>query len=375
MHRLLCCSGRCVQQCANCQKCEAAQGEISITPHTCADIAYPDSSNKHFDQLADALQKYHTSSQYEQTSQPVHVRVVHSARTQKEEEKKTRGLTSSSYDERSSSHSHNFRQHIDEDFPVSSQPYKSTADNMLILVASELQDCTLNDWLRQWCTPDNIHHHIKMCKGDVARAAKLLAKTLEWRQKHEDILSGRRVPLWQGDMRVLTVGNLGHPLILLSMIQQPKHTKPDHIVDHVVAVLETAVNLMQGGASQFDVVCDCWGFTLRKNMNPRPVVATLDMLRLPYKKRLRYGLIVDAPKSFEVLWNAVSRALPETLKNRISFASLQQAVNLVSENAGHHSAQLVEHALRHNRDATRTVNFKLPSETNDLYPIFACAAA
>jgi len=247
------------------------------------------------------------------------------------------------------------------------------ADEVLSLIASELHTCVMNDWLAHWCTPDIVQHYITACKGNKSKAAKHLAKTMEWRQKHKNILSGLRVPKWQGDMRVIAIGKTGHPLIFLSMSQQPKYTSASASIDHMIAVLETAVNLMRGQVTRFDVVCDCWGFDLKKNLDPRLAIAAFEMLRLPYKGRLRSGLLVDAPKSFGMLWRVVSRTMAESTKTKIGFANLQQAVHSVGEQAGHESAGIVSCALRCNRETTQNVNFKLPSEINNLPPNFGGA--
>ena len=84
--------------------------------------------------------------------------------------------------------------------------------------------------------------------GDVAAAAQILAQALFWREQYQerafrasvsaccwvsnskhsfrkmsqalssscqDILTGRRAPKWQGDLRILAQGQRGHPLLYL----------------------------------------------------------------------------------------------------------------------------------------------------------------
>jgi len=251
--------------------------------------------------------------------------------------------------------------------------YSAQSDGMLSLIASEMHSGVMNEWLARWCTPDIVQHYITACKGSISQAAKLLAKTMEWRQNHKDILSGLRVPKWQGDMRVITIGKTGHPIILMSMGQQPKYTNASDSIDHMIAVLETAVKLMRDQVTKFDVVCDCWGFDLKKNLDPRPAIAAFEMLKLPYKDRLRCGLLVDAPKSFGMLWRVVSRTMSQNTRTKIRFANLQQAVHSVGEQAGHEAAEIVGCALRCNRNTSQNFNFKLPSEVNNLPPNFGGA--
>merc|ERR1740121_478027 len=153
-----------------------------------------------------------------------------------------------------------------------------------------------------WCTPETVQIYVRARPGDLPESARLLAKALCWRQEHKDVLTGMRLPVWQGDMRVVARGVEGHPIIIMHMGSQPDRTDPKAIADHVAAVLEAAVTSACNGAQTFDAVCDCRGFQLQKNLDPRPLGAVFTMLKHPYRSRLRHGFVVDAPRAFGVLW-------------------------------------------------------------------------
>lgn len=59
--------------------------------------------------------------------------------------------------------------------------------------------------------------YLKGRKGDVSKAAEILARALQWREQYRDVLSGVRVPKWQGDFRILSLAYDGHPLLYLHL--------------------------------------------------------------------------------------------------------------------------------------------------------------
>lgn len=49
-------------------------------------------------------------------------------------------------------------------------------------------------------------------RGSQDSAVASLSTALCWRKKHRSVLTGARVPSWQGDMRVVARGESGHPV-------------------------------------------------------------------------------------------------------------------------------------------------------------------
>jgi len=225
-----------------------------------------------------------------------------------------------------------------------------------------LQHDTMSKWLLSWCTEDVVRAYMKGCNGDLSVAASKLVSALQWREKHKEVLLGLRIPKWQGDMRVLDVDDRGHPLILLSFSLQPRHVNPNDAIDHLIAVIETAVKSMRYGAFHFDMIVDCYGFSLRKNIDPRPACATAELLKLPYRGRLRHGFIVDAPSTFGFLWKIASPLMAEATRNKIRFVSMHQAVDFITNCRGSTSGQLINKVLCCNRDANMKCHYRVPSE-------------
>eukprot|EP00913_Durusdinium_trenchii_P035999 g33681.t1 len=79
----------------------------------------------------------------------------------------------------------------------------------------------------------------------------------------------------------------------------------------MAVVLEAACTSTSCGAWGFDVVCDCRGFQLSKNLDPRPAVAAMEMLKHAYRGRLRHAFLVGAPSAFNALWRMVKGLLPK----------------------------------------------------------------
>lgn len=218
---------------------------------------------------------------------------------------------------------------------------------------------SLTQFQAEWCRPEVVRLYLRARKGNHALAGKILSQALKWREEHADILSGRRVPRWQGDMRVFARGEHGHPILLMRMESQPARAPPADVVDHTAAVLEAAVRAMGGDVASFDVVCDCYGFALWKNLDPRPVLATFEMLKHPYRNRLRHGFIVDAPRAFSAVWRVAQGAMAEATREKIKFVSRAELPKALARAAGEAAARKVEAELSVRADPSR---WRFPSE-------------
>jgi len=217
--------------------------------------------------------------------------------------------------------------------------------NVVSIARDELPGGRMSDWQRTWCTAQNVDLYIQSRPGNLPAAGKLLAKALQWREENREVLTGKRIPQWQGDMRVFALGHHGHPILMMSMASQPGRTKASDIIDHTAAVLEAALHAMCQGVDQFDVVLNCKGFALWKNLDPRPVAGVMEMLKHPYRNRLRLGLIVGAPKAFNTLWNMAKGMMAQATREKIHFVSRTELISTLTRSAGADAAAVVQQEL------------------------------
>jgi len=201
----------------------------------------------------------------------------------------------------------------------------------------------------------------------VEAAGEILAKALYWREEHKDLLTGARPPVWQGDLRILTRGVHGHPVAYLCFRHQPLSPSVQSALDHAAVVLEAAMQAMSGGVQTFDAVIDCHGFRLLSNLDPRALIGLLEMVKQPYRDRLRTVLIVDAPLGFAPLWQLIAGALPEATRKKIRFTDAAGAAVQLGELDGPVAGQILEQVMARNRDqiGPGALPKKLPSELHD----------
>ncbi|CAE7659613.1 unnamed protein product [Symbiodinium sp. CCMP2456] len=180
---------------------------------------------------------------------------------------------------------------------------------MLLQEADHLVDGGLDEWLRGWCTDEVLRMFLGASSKE--SAVKSLAAALNWRRRYKDVLTGLRTPCWQGDMRVVARGVSGHPVIFMSMQHQPSKSNGISTAEHLAVVLEAAVCSAKGTPRSFDVVCDCRGFQLSKNLDPRPAVSAMEMLKHAYRGRMRRAFLVGAPAAFGGFWKLLKGLLPK----------------------------------------------------------------
>lgn len=231
-----------------------------------------------------------------------------------------------------------------------------------VLCAAEELLAGLSMWQRNWCTPEVLRIYLHGRKGDVNAAAEILANTLKWREQYQDLLSGSRVPMWQGDFRVLTTAEDGHPLLYLCCRHQTHAFNVSDTLDHVAVVLETAVKSMPPLVQQMDVVVDCHSFTLRYNLDPRAVIGIAELLRQPYRDRLRTVMMVDAPAMIQPVWSIVQPLLPPATQRKFRFLEADEAEQAIEELQGAESAAILRHVMQGNRAAGQPPKPQVPSE-------------
>lgn len=229
-----------------------------------------------------------------------------------------------------------------------------------------LPNGTMTEWQESWCTPEIGALYLRSRSGDIDRAAEGLAYALQWREERREVLVGERIPEWQGDMRVLARGVSGHPIIYTCFRHQPPKPSVEDTVEHFGVVLEAACLAMRKDALTFDMVLDCHGFRLGRNLDPRPTVALTEMLKHPFKGRLRVGFIVEAPLAFNAMWKVGARAMSEVTRQKMRFVTKQEALAELKISGGDVAALKVERVMEGNRTSGGpAISLRQPSEIDE----------
>jgi len=226
----------------------------------------------------------------------------------------------------------------------------------------------MTQWQRSFCTPHTVRRYLNGRGGHPAAAAEIFAQALRWREEYREVLSGEREPQWQTDLRVLARGETGVPIIYGCFRFNVPATRSttQHIVEHMAAVMEAAAKAArQRGVTGGDTVMDCYGYRMADNLNPAPMLALMRMANQPYRDGLRMAILVDAPQSFQMLWQAAKPLLSEKTKQKIRFVSREEAFQLLVTLNGPQAAQEVDHVMRLNRGAEGCRGSSFPSELKD----------
>mmetsp|Transcript_88164 Transcript_88164/g.224439 ORF Transcript_88164/g.224439 Transcript_88164/m.224439 type:complete len:374 (+) Transcript_88164:69-1190(+) len=237
----------------------------------------------------------------------------------------------------------------------------------LRLAEQLLPNGLLTRWQRSWRTPENVNRYYSGRGGNPADAAGILAKALQWREEYREVLSGEREPRWQTDLRVLARGDDGCPIIYGCFRFNVPATAATttHIVEHMAAVMEAASRARRPGATGADNIMDCHGYRVADNLNPAPMLALMKMAAQPYRDGLRTAMIVDAPRSFSLLWHVAAPLLSEKTRNKIRFVSKAEAVELIASQSGEKTAAIVDRVMSLNREAEGCRGSSFPSELRD----------
>uniref|UniRef100_A0A7S1Q1Q4 CRAL-TRIO domain-containing protein n=1 Tax=Alexandrium catenella TaxID=2925 RepID=A0A7S1Q1Q4_ALECA len=217
-------------------------------------------------------------------------------------------------------------------------------------------------WQRAWCTTENVSRFLRGRRGDPEEAAKILAQALQWRSSFEAVLSGQRVPRWQGDLRVIARGDRGHTIVYGCFRHMPPNKSTADAIDHMAVVLEAWHSGLRQGATQGDFVLDCLGFRLLDNLQPAILLSMVRAMQQPFRDCLRTAIIVDAPRSFEVIWRTASPLLRPATKRKVQFLSCEGAVALAHAAHGAQVANKLERVMRLNRTAEGCTPARFPSE-------------
>jgi len=235
--------------------------------------------------------------------------------------------------------------------------------SVLQKVAGSLQARQLTEWQRQWCTPQTVQMHLDARKGDLEKASEILAEALRQREEFKDVLSFARQPVWQSDFRVLARGTDGHTCAYFCLRNQVDRPSARDALEHIALVLEVAVKQLQQHATTFDVVCDCHGLKLSRNLDPRVALGFASLLKHAFRDRLRLGVVIDAGMVFGSLWRVFAPALPAKTKDKIVISSSTAALQKLNEVAGKSVADAVAEQMRINRSTNQVVSIvRQPTE-------------
>mmetsp|Transcript_53330 Transcript_53330/g.173416 ORF Transcript_53330/g.173416 Transcript_53330/m.173416 type:complete len:259 (-) Transcript_53330:332-1108(-) len=119
------------------------------------------------------------------------------------------------------------------------------------------------------------------------------------------------------------------------------------------------------GATGADNIMDCHGYRVADNLNPAPMLALMKMAAQPYRDGLRTAMIVDAPRSFSLLWRVAAPLLSEKTRNKIRFVSKAEAVELIASQSGEKTSAIVDRVMSLNREAEGCRGSSFPSELRD----------
>lgn len=250
-----------------------------------------------------------------------------------------------------------------------SQNWPCDRMSILTLVSSKaaerLPNGHMSEWQEQWCTPENVERYLDARDGDVSAASEILAEALHYREELKEVLSFARVPMWQTDFRVLARGDSGHTCLYFCMKSQVDRPSIQASIESIAVVCEMAVKQLRNGATTFDIVCDCHGLKLSKNLDPRLAIGFANLLKHPFRDRLRLGVVVDPGMAFSALWKIFERALPAKTKGKIVLASQDDAICKLNQVAGSSVANAVEKVMNGNRGSSMPGPIQQPTELDD----------
>lgn len=245
-----------------------------------------------------------------------------------------------------------------------------TGDAALVVekAAARLRGGRASDWQADWCTQTLVQMHLDSKGGDVEKASETLAEALRVRDQFRDVLSFVRQPVWQGDIRVLARDESGHTCVYFCMKNQVDHPDNRATIEGIALVLEVAVRQLRGEAKTFDVVCDCHGLRLSRNLDPRPSIGFAALLKHVFRDRLRLGVVVDPGAVFHTMWRAFAPALPARTREKIVLAPAPEALRRLGEVAGRPVRDAVAGQMEANRaPGPSTQPIRQPTELEEDY--------
>lgn len=166
------------------------------------------------------------------------------------------------------------------------------------------------------CDDNTIRRFIRATGGNLPLSVKRLQHTIAWQNDvHPETVICKACAKDPRSHYMHLVGYCSHnrPVIYSCLALASNRVYEDNKA-HMIQTFETAIKCMPEGVEQWVWVCDFHGFGMA-DINPRLAKTFLDVSAEHYPERLGLFLVVDAPKLFSVLWNAIKYWVdPKTFK-------------------------------------------------------------
>jgi hypothetical protein len=209
------------------------------------------------------------------------------------------------------------------------------------------------------------------------RAEAQLTGTLEWRAKESSNLMRE---MWQSpaclkdplamNLRVVGWTADGRPVGFSCFRESHHRYDPEENIEHVLFVLEAMQKLVKerrklglnktAASRQFVWVIDFDGFGFR-DMNPRTgILAARLMANFP--EFLNQLVLVDAPRSYNSLYQMASALMDDRVRNKVLFVKRTQAEELLQDRLGHEAAEWIAHETKDNREKYADTKLGAPSK-------------
>lgn len=166
------------------------------------------------------------------------------------------------------------------------------------------------------CDDKTIKRFIRATGHNLPLSIKRLQNTVKWQR---EVQPGNVVCHSCGKdprshyMHIVGFCQLQRPVIYSCLALASNRVYEDNKA-HMIQTFETAVKCMPEGVEQWVWVCDFHGFGMA-DINPKLAKTFLDVSAEHYPERLGLFLVVDAPRLFSVLWNAIKYWVdPKTFK-------------------------------------------------------------
>jgi hypothetical protein len=160
---------------------------------------------------------------------------------------------------------------------------------------------------------------LKARNWNVQKALEMLVKTLNWRDqfKPDEIQASELIDIGSTG-KVIRAGfdKYNRPLIVITPARE-NSTDYAKNMRLVVYTLEKAIQTMGDGVEQLVLLVDFNGYSLRKAPPIAVAKEFVSVLSDHYPERLGAAVLVDPPKVFSFLWNAVKLLVDANTRKKI----------------------------------------------------------
>lgn len=162
--------------------------------------------------------------------------------------------------------------------------------------------------------------YVNATNGDLQLSAKRLSATLEWRRQTKPETVVCKACCKNPRSHYMHV--IGYDLKMRPIIYTCNNLNNDDdfkdTCDHMIQTFEMAIRAMPEGVTQWVWVADCKGFGVT-DVSPKLTKAFLHMSATYYPERLAMFMLIDTPKVFSKLWDAVEKLVDPKTYMKIKF--------------------------------------------------------